>query len=111
MTALQEATETCLRSFEAAIDHLSGEQNPAESDDVQEELYRFRVWMENLGGQSALEWRMRDRNSIRSTTLTLLALLQRTLIRSQCRYSRAINCENTGWRNSPVYSHRCTHPF
>ncbi|TIA13277.1 hypothetical protein D6C80_06363 [Aureobasidium pullulans] len=81
MTALQEATETCLRSFEAAIDHLSGEQNPAESDDVQEELYRFRVWMENLGGQSALEWRMRDRNSIRSTTLTLLALLQRTLIR------------------------------
>ncbi|KAH0370304.1 hypothetical protein KCU65_g2601, partial [Aureobasidium melanogenum] len=84
MTTLRAATESCIRSF-AVVCHATEDIRSASSccDDVKEEFGRFRIWTGNLGalakGHSALDWRLRDANVMRSTVLSLLEELRNTL--------------------------------
>lgn len=86
MSTLKGATEECLHSFAMAIEQLDQQCEPAAYQDLQEEFDRVKVWADNLGafahGHSALEWRLRDLDLMRSTTFTLLHLLQKTLLES-----------------------------
>lgn len=52
-------------------------------EEIREEFGRFKVWTGNLGalakGHSALDWRLRDADVMRSTLLSIFEELQNTL--------------------------------
>ena len=87
MTTLRAVTESCIRGF-AVVCHAL-EQRPrldtssCDEMSVQEAFGKFRVWTGNLGalakGHSALDWRLRDADVMRSTVLALLEELHNTL--------------------------------
>lgn len=85
MSTLRAATESCIHGF-AVVCHDIENHACLESsvcDEIREECGRFRVWTGNLGalakGHSALDWRLRDADVMRSTVLSLLEELQSTL--------------------------------
>lgn len=85
MSTLRAATESCIHSFAVVCHEI--DQRPlldaSACEEIREEFGRFRVWTGNLGalakGHSALDWRLRDADLMRSTVLSLLEELQRTL--------------------------------
>jgi hypothetical protein len=85
MTTLRAATESCIRDFAVVCHGL--EQHACldtfSRDDIEEAFGRFRVWTRNLGalakGHSALDWRLRDADVMRSTVLSLLVEIQNLL--------------------------------
>jgi hypothetical protein len=85
MTTLRAATESCIRDFAVVCHELEQHAylNTSWCEDVEEAFGRFRVWTGNLGalakGHSALDWRLRDADVMRSTVLSLLVELQNTL--------------------------------
>ena len=85
MSTIRAATEACIHSF-AVICHEIDQHSWLDAsacDEIREESGRFRVWTGNLGalakGHSALDWRLRDADVMRSTVLSLLDELQNTL--------------------------------
>jgi hypothetical protein len=85
MPILRAATESCIHSF-AIVCHEIGQHAPLDAsacEEIREEFGRFRVWTGNLGalakGHSALDWRLRDADVMRSTVLSLLEELLNTL--------------------------------
>jgi len=85
MATLRAATESCIHSF-AVVCHAIDQHASLDAsvcDEIREESGRFRVWTGNLGalakGHSALDWRLRDADVMRSTVLSLLEGLQNTL--------------------------------
>lgn len=87
MSTLKGVTGACLHLFALAIERLDQQRESVALQDLQEEFDRVRVWAANLGafahGHSALDWRLRDMDLMRSTILTLLGLLQESLQESQ----------------------------
>jgi hypothetical protein len=85
MATLRAATESCIRDFAVVCHELEQHAYLETSwcEDIQEAFGRFRVWTGNLGalakGHSALDWRLRDADVMRSTVLSLLVELQNTL--------------------------------
>jgi hypothetical protein len=85
MTTLRAATESCIRDFAVVCHELKQHAylDTSWCEDVQEAFGRFRVWTGNLGalakGHSALDWRLRDADVMRSTVLSLLVELQNSL--------------------------------
>jgi hypothetical protein len=85
MTTIRAATESCIHNFAVVCHELEQHANldTFGCEDINEASGRFRVWIGNLGalakGHSALDWRLRDANVMRSTVLSLLFELQNTL--------------------------------
>lgn len=78
------------------------------SIEIEEEFGRFKIWAGNLGalakGHSALDWRLRDAEVMRSTVLSLLQELNSALeLGEQLRHVHARDAKLT--RNQP--SERC----
>jgi hypothetical protein len=85
MPTLRAVTESCIHSF-AVVCHEIEQHAPLDAaacEEMREEFGRFRVWTGNLGalakGHSALDWRLRDADVMRSTVLSLLEELLNTL--------------------------------
>lgn len=85
MTTIRAATESCIHRFAVVCHELEqhAHLDTTRCEDIQEACGRFRVWTGNLGalakGHSALDWRLRDADVMRSTVLSLLVELQNTL--------------------------------
>ena len=85
MPTIRAVTESCIHSFAVVCHEIEQHTllDASARDEIREESGRFRVWTGNLGalakGHSALDWRLRDADLMRSTVLSLLEELQRTL--------------------------------
>lgn len=86
MTTLKAVTESCMRGFALvchALEQDALSKKTSYGDDMREEFGRFKIWTGNLGamakGHSALDWRLRDADVMRSTVFSLLEELQGSL--------------------------------
>ena len=85
MDTLGTATRSCLHTFATLCHKLEWDNSSDKSClvDLEEEFGRFKIWTGNLGvlakGHGSLDWRLRDADVMRSTILSLLQQLNRTL--------------------------------
>lgn len=85
MTTIRAVTEACMRVFAIVCSEAErlDDSRATSCDDLAEEFGRFRVGTANLGalakGHSALDWRLRDAEVMRSTVLSLLQELRNEL--------------------------------
>jgi hypothetical protein len=75
---LRAITQSCMYDF-AVVCHALERRATIEvsfCDDMREEFGKFKIWTGNLGalakGHSALDWRLRDADLMRSTIHSLL---------------------------------------
>ena len=87
MSTLRLATAANIRAFQILTDALSASDSKSteevDSDALEDEIGRFRVWAGNLGalqkGHSSLDYRLRDSPNLLSSALKLLNELEHNL--------------------------------
>ncbi|RYN85556.1 hypothetical protein AA0120_g8764 [Alternaria tenuissima] len=87
MSTLRLATAANIRAFQILTDALSASDSRSteevDSDALEDEIGRFRVWAGNLGalqkGHSSLDYRLRDSPNLLSSALKLLNELEHNL--------------------------------
>jgi hypothetical protein len=87
MSTLRLATAANIRAFQILTDALRASDSKSteevDSDALEDEIGRFRVWAGNLGalqkGHSSLDYRLRDSPNLLSSALKLLNELEHNL--------------------------------
>jgi hypothetical protein len=94
-SSLSELGNETLRAFENLTHALARVESPPQLDPValKSEKQRFQLWAINLGlyhpGHSSLDYRLRDNETIRSFTASLLVDLRDALDESKSAFTAA----------------------
>lgn len=93
MSAIRQGTAECIRSFQTLSKALLTHnvfRSMINTEALEDEQGRFRVWSGNLGalqkGHSSLDYRLRDAPLLRTNVLKLLNELGTNLFESTSKY-------------------------